>query len=196
MKSAAIPARSRVLSYCLKAILLLCLLIPLYRWALPSLEWSIVRGASLVLAVFDPRARLSFGTDGTWRVSASEHAASLAFGGEAFRGAAFLSLLVLASLIIPMQLSWKTRFKVLLAGVFWILVIESASLAVCASGLARLCVDHASSRSCRNLAGLMGPWSHIVSMTVWIALVWPHWASLERAPNRGRVVRRDGAQKT
>jgi hypothetical protein len=163
--------------YCLKALLVVCFLMPLYRWALPVLEWATLKGAILTLTMSGSRTRLGPGKAGTWNVTRSDYSDSLSFGGDALRNSTFLSFLVVSSLILAMPLSRKARARILLTGILSILIIQSISIALCASGLARLCFDDVSIW-CTAFSGILSPWSHVISMSVWIVLIWPHWPKL------------------
>ena len=182
----------RLASSALQASVLLLVVLPAYIWLFPWLESLVVLGARGLLDAVPGGVRLEWLAAGGWLVSSTSAAPgrSLAFGSELFGMVSLSSLAITTCLFLATPLPWRKRLMISLLGVTSVMVLTAVSLAASSWILILWCLEGTDNPLCRNVAGFLSPWSHVLSFSVWLGIAGRTWIGHENTRSRRRHVRR------
>ena len=170
--------RQRRLPSIVQALVLFVLLLPVYPLVFPYYETAVVYGARLFLTASPGAVWIETLPSGGWLVtSPGDHGQqeSLTFNNERFSRLSLQDLLIITCLLLATPVPWTSRARLCAIGIACVLIATAGSLASCAGALSRWCAEDTSGRLCRNLAGALSPWSHVVCFAVWMGLAGRYW---------------------
>jgi len=168
-------AQPRVFSawWLAKACVLTVACLPAYLASVPVIDEIVIRGAGVLTSCVG--IRLHSEMDGSWNVADAPGPASMrrsmTFGGEQFRRMSYLSVALVPCTLLLFPSPARVRLRLLLLGVTAVLVLDAAMLGMSSVLLLHLCADSTSASSCRNMAGILSPWSLVTSLAVCLLLL-------------------------
>jgi hypothetical protein len=178
----------RILRSAMQALVLLIVLLPLYPRVLPYYESAVLSGARFFLKTSPGDLRVDRLPDGGWLVASGDRPGgrvSLALGNRRFAMLALEGLLITTCLLLATPVPWHRRAVLCVLGIVCLMVVTSGSVAVSAGALARWCSADTGGRMCRNLAGVLSPWSHVICFAVWMGVAGPSWLRAEAREREG-----------